>query len=256
MHRPLELRDWAPDALFAEVAARRGLTVEELRKRTRYVARESIQYATHIPFEHARDLNFTEQELTHLEQCNFCLGLLETIQPAENTVKLFEKLVEAQLNVRGLPENRYHRERVFGLATLTFILSIGALIYLTSEHVELTGAARWTVGTVGIGLLIISLICWKRSSLSKSLLLTKAAKYRLRGRIETANDLLLEGLASEGLDNESLYEIRSTLEAAPGIDAFDRYAAVATYLEKTRPKARATKAYRKSFVESIAHSTD
>jgi hypothetical protein len=75
------LRGWRPERIFASLAEKQGISVEQYREQLKARAERFEALGPHISLQAAQTRSFTEEECSHVDQCPLCSELLENIQP-------------------------------------------------------------------------------------------------------------------------------------------------------------------------------
>lgn len=218
-----ELSDWDPDALLEEIAASRGLTVGQLRARVRAVADAANARISHIEFEHARDCDFSDEELAHLQECSFCKRLVFTLTPTDDAVAAFERLVDQRIErssgiVVSLPLasaiSAGVRRQWIPLAAAAGIafVAVGSWFAMRPSLQNSSVVAKSPIEARGIR------ACTEARQTSEGCeLLARAANYEVQGEPRLANAFVLAGLAETGVKDEALRQITVAFDPASPI---------------------------------------
>ncbi len=247
-----DLPEWRPDELLEQAAARRGFSVEQFRAWVRAVADDARKVGGHVPFEHARHLDLSDEEFAHAERCRFCTDLLLTIHPKEDVVRTFETIVMQKQRIplwRPATTGRH----VIAVSIALFFMSIGINI-LPSLSPPATTPDTFVImeATELAALDTMATVYPKRGKQ----LFAKAADYQQRGKTDSANAFVLVGLDTAGLKHPELQIVEETLDArAKAGNEVQRYKNVLTFLKSNEPDSLATKAYRVDFIDRIAKTS-
>jgi hypothetical protein len=211
------LPEWEPDALLEQAAASRGLSTEQLRARLRTIADESRETTAHVVFEHARDGNFSDEELGHLERrCQFCQQLIQTINPGDQAVEDFQQHLEARFEYAGvLGSARAPSSPRLGRRVASPVLLAAAAVALAS-----VGGMLWMRAPSAIGGPSASNACAGSSRTHEACsLLTKAAQFEAKGEPEIASAYVVVGLAEAGVTGENLKSVSAAIKPAQRAEA-------------------------------------
>jgi len=215
----LEPLEWQPEEYFKRAAARRAMTPEQLRAQLRSLADESREMATHVPFEHLRDGALSEEELIHLDRCNYCSRFLQSVNPKADEVDRFVGVALARyVPVMGVaaapamaPAARASLWRMpAALAAGVFLGAIGLSFYhqvRESPGLSAANAPPWKATVAR---------CQKASGETSGCeLFADAARYQLIGDSKTAQHLVTLGLERTGVSTPVIAQVQKTLQTSP-----------------------------------------
>jgi hypothetical protein len=216
----LEPLDWQPEEYFKRAAARRDMTPEQLRAQLRSLADESREMATHVPFEHLRDGALSEEELVHLDRCNYCSRFLQSVNPKADEVDRFVgEALARYVPVMGrvaaaqavAPAARAALWRM--PAALAAGVALGA-IGLSFDRPMRDGAALTAANAAPWKATVVR--CQKASGeTSGCVLFADAARYELSGDSKTAQHLVTLGLERTGVSPPVIAQVKNTLQTTP-----------------------------------------
>jgi hypothetical protein len=217
----LEPLNWDSDAYFAQAAARRDLTPEQLRARLRGLADESHASAHHIAFEHLRDGSLSDGELTHLDHCNFCSKFLQTVNPKPQTVETFVTAALSRFDPKShialawskplMQASRPAPRTWYVPATLVASLALAAVgvsTYYSARH------ASPEVNALGPLSATATTRCEKASGERRGCeLFADAVRYQIKGDSQTAQVLVTQGLQQTGVSEPVIAQVQKALDA-------------------------------------------
>jgi hypothetical protein len=223
-HDDIEPLDWDREEYFRRAAARRNLTPEQLRAQLRTISDESRQLASHVPFEHLRDGELSEDELSHLDRCQYCSRFLQTVNPNAEEVERFVGKALSRLE----PAVTLSRARTIysprqavaprwwfpgALAAGVLLGAIGLFTFQTTQRPSLAvkNVQPWQAAVER---------CQAASGEIKGCeLFADAARYQLIGDTKTAQQLLTRGLERTGVSAPVVAQVQKTLDSTPASPA-------------------------------------